>query len=131
MANAADRPLAAVATRDIADVGARLLLDSSWTGQAGVPVTAPEDLTPRALADALSEVLARPVRFEQIPLARYKALLTGHGLADQCAQGVADMVAAQNDGIYDAEPHTPPRLAAPTTFRQWCELQLAPAVEGH
>ena len=130
MANLADQPLASVATRDIASVGARLLLDSSWTGQSNVPVVGPEDLTPRAMADIISAVLARPVRFEQISVAEYHAMLTGHGLSGQSAQGLADIVAGQNDRIYDYEPHAEPVLAAPTTFRDWCEQELRPAVEA-
>ena len=130
MANLAGRPLASVATRDIAAAGARLLLDSSWTGQSNVPVAGPEDLTPLAMADIISAVLARPVRFEQISVAEYREMLTGYGLSDRSARGLADIVAGQNDGIYDYEPHAEPLLAAPTTFRDWCEQELRPAVEA-
>jgi uncharacterized protein YbjT (DUF2867 family) len=35
MANTAGRPLPAVATRDVAAAAAALLLDTSWSGQAG------------------------------------------------------------------------------------------------
>jgi uncharacterized protein YbjT (DUF2867 family) len=93
-----------------------------------VPVTGPEDLTPDAMAAIMSDVLARSVRFEQMTVLAYKAMLTGFGLADEWAQGLADMVTAQNNGIYDAEAHTVPWLAQPTSFRQWCEQQLKPAV---
>ena len=34
-----------VATRDIAAAGAKLLLDDSWTGQSGLAVLGPEDLS--------------------------------------------------------------------------------------
>src|SRR5437879_4678492 len=40
-----DRKLPTCATRDIAAVAARLLLDSSWSGQGSVPVLGPEDLS--------------------------------------------------------------------------------------
>jgi uncharacterized protein YbjT (DUF2867 family) len=46
MANAADRPLPSVATRDVAAAAAALLLDTSWSGQASVPVAGPATLTP-------------------------------------------------------------------------------------
>ncbi len=46
MANTAGRPLPAVATRDVAAAAAALLLDSSWGGQASVPVAGPDNLTP-------------------------------------------------------------------------------------
>lgn len=42
MANEADRPLATVATRDVAEVSTGLRLDGSWAGQEGVPVVGDE-----------------------------------------------------------------------------------------
>ena len=36
---------------------------------------------------------------------------------------------AQNNGIYDAEPRDP-ASAAPTSFRQWCQDTLKPAVQA-
>lgn len=46
MANSGDYKLATCATRDIADVAAKLLLDNSWTGQDSVSVVGPDDLSP-------------------------------------------------------------------------------------
>lgn len=125
MAIRRDRPLANVATRDIAALAAQLLLDPAWSDQAIVPVTGPEDLTPEQMAAIMSEVLARPVHYQQITVADFKAMLTKYGMAETWAQGLADMVLAQNDGIYDAEPHLPPSLSHSTGFRTWCEQHLA------
>ncbi|MBS2554343.1 NAD(P)H-binding protein [Catenulispora sp. NL8] len=64
----------------------------------------------------------------------FHKMLLGFGVSAGWAQGVADMVRAQNDGIYDAEPHLPPihvpHLSQPTAFRTWCEQQLKPAVDA-
>jgi uncharacterized protein YbjT (DUF2867 family) len=125
--NSGDRKLATVATRDIAVVAARLLLDDSWSGQDSVPVVGPDDLSPSEMAQIMSEVLERPVRFQQVTAADYKATLLQYGMTEAWAQGLADMAAAQNDGIYTAEPHTPPSTT-PTSFRQWCQEVLKPAV---
>jgi hypothetical protein len=43
------------------------------------------------------------------------------------AQGMLDMAAAKNDGLDNAEPRTP-ESKTPTSFRQWCEKVLKPAV---
>jgi hypothetical protein len=75
----------------------------------------------------MSEVLDRPVRFQQIPIESFTTALTQHGMSDGWAQGLTGMTAAQNDGIYEAEPHTR-RSATPTSFRQWCEEVLKPAI---
>lgn len=127
--NAADRPLATVATRDVAAAAARLLADRSWSGQDTVPVISPDGLSPHEMAQVLSDVLEREVRFQQVDGVTYKATMMRYGMSDAWAQGLVDMAAAQSDGIYDAEQRalsTP----APTGFRQWCEEVLRPAVSA-
>jgi uncharacterized protein YbjT (DUF2867 family) len=127
LANSADRPLATVATRDIAAVAAGLLLDDSWSGHGSVPVISPDTLSPNGMAEVLSEVLERPVRFQQISSEAYRTTMLRYGMSDAFAQGLVDMAAAQNDGIYDAEQRTL-RTAGPTSFRRWCEDVLRPAL---
>nr|WKU62178.1 NmrA family transcriptional regulator [uncultured bacterium] len=122
-----DRELPTCATRDIADVAARLLLDDTWSGQEAVPVLGPEDLSHEDMARIMSGVLRRPVRFQRIPLDAYKANLLRSGATEAWAQGLVDMFAGIERGIYNAEPRTS-RATTPTTFRQWCEDVLKPAV---
>lgn len=127
LANAGDRKLSTVATPDIAEAAAKLLLDDSWRGQESVPVVGPDDLSPNDMAQVMSEVLQRPVRFQHIPRDMYKARLMQRGVSEAIAQGLVDMVAAQDQGIYTIEPHT---VQAPTSFRQWCEQMLTPDVQA-
>jgi uncharacterized protein YbjT (DUF2867 family) len=129
MANTADRPLLTVATRDVAAAAAALLLDASWGGQASVPVVSPDNLTPDDMAEVISETLGRTVRYHQVPVADRQAMMLRRGASEAMAQGMADMTEAQNNGIYDAEPRDP-GAAAPTSFRQWCQDTLKPAVEA-
>lgn len=122
------RKVPTCSTRDIAAVASRLLLDGSWTGQRDVPIHGPENLSYDDMARIMSEVLKRPIRYEQVPAAAFAASLTWHGMTAAWAQGLADMVAQVDQGIYDAVPRTP-ESTTPTTFRQWCEEVLEPAVE--
>jgi uncharacterized protein YbjT (DUF2867 family) len=124
-----DRKLPTCATRDIAAVAARLLLDTSWGGQQEVPVLGPEDLSFNDMAQIMSEVLVKPVRFQQIPFEGYKAQLIERGMSEAFAQGMVDMMVAKNNGLDNAEPRTP-ETSTPTSFRQWCEEVLKPAVLG-
>ncbi|MFE9407114.1 hypothetical protein ACFYNY_35980 [Streptomyces sp. NPDC006530] len=124
LANTADRPLATVATRDIAATAAVLLADDSWSGQESVPVVG-DALSPDDMARVLSEVLERPVGFQQVDERTYKETMTRYGMHPAWAQGLADMAAAQNDGIYDAEQKAS-ASAAPTDFRRWCQEVLRP-----
>jgi uncharacterized protein YbjT (DUF2867 family) len=123
----AERKLPTVATLDIAAVAAKLLLDDSWSGQESVAVLGPEDLSNDDMAQIMSEVLGKPVRFQQIPGEAFKAQLTGFGMSGAMAQGMLDMMVAKNEGLDNAVPRTP-QSTTPTTFRQWCEDVLKPAV---
>jgi uncharacterized protein YbjT (DUF2867 family) len=122
-----DRKAPTCATRDIAAVAAKLLLDDSWSGQDSVPVLGPEDLSHNDMAQIMSEVLERRVRFQQVPGEAYKATLVRQGMTGAWAQGIVDMAVAVDRGIYDVQLRTP-QSTTPTSFRQWCEEVLRPAV---
>lgn len=123
---AGDHKLPTCATRDIAAAAATLLLDPSWNGQGSVPILGPEDLSFNDMAQTMSEVLGKPVRFQQIPMEAHKARLIERGMSEAMAQGAVDMMAAKNAGLDNAEPRTP-LSTTPTSFRQWCEEVLKPA----
>jgi uncharacterized protein YbjT (DUF2867 family) len=123
------RKLPTCATRDIAAVAARLLLDSSWSGVGHAAVLGPEDLSFNDMAEIITDVLGKPVRFQQISFEAFKAGLTERGASEAIAQGTTDMLRAKNEGLDNAEPRTPENTT-PTSFRRWCEEMLKPAVLG-
>lgn len=116
-----------VATQDIAAIAAKLLLDKSWTGQGGFAVLGPEDLSYNDVAAIMTEVLAKPIGFQQIPRDAYKAQLIKLGANEVFAQGLVDMYAAKGNGLDNAQPRTAENTT-PTSFQQWCEEVLKPAV---
>jgi hypothetical protein len=81
------------------------------------------------MAQTISEVLGTTVTYQQIPGQAFKDRMTGFGMTDGMAQGLVDMFDAKNHGLDNAEPRTP-ESTTPTTFRQWCEEVLKPAVEA-
>lgn len=126
-----DLKLPTVATRDIAAVAARLLLDAAWTGQEEVPVLGPEDLSNDDMAAIISDVLGTPVRYERIPGRALKETFTAHGASEAMAQAMLDMLTAAENGLNSAVTRTARHaLDTPTTFRQWCEHTLKPAVQA-
>jgi uncharacterized protein YbjT (DUF2867 family) len=126
-----DRALPAVATRDIAAVAARLLLDTTWTGQEEIPLLGPEDLSGNDMAAIAAEVLGTPVRYQQIPLQAFKDQVTGAGLSEAMAQGMLDMMIAKDNGLDNGVTRTPQHaIDTPTTFLQWCQDTLKPAVQA-
>jgi uncharacterized protein YbjT (DUF2867 family) len=126
---AGDRKVPLCATRDIAADAASLLLDDSWSGVGHLAVLGPEDISYDDMAGTISEVLGKPVRFQQIPVQALKQRLLDAGTSDAMAQGVVDMWTAKASGLDNTEPRTP-ESTTPTSFRQWCEEVLRPTVIG-
>lgn len=119
--------LPAVATKDIALVTTELLLDPTWSNQEEVQVLGPEDLSFNEMARIMSDVLNKPVIYEQVSFETYKAGFVQRGMSDAMAQGLTDMAKAKNEGIDNVVNRTPEN-STPTTFRQWCENELRPLI---
>lgn len=122
----ADRPLAVIATQDVAGVAAGLLLDRSWEGTAHVPVFG-DRLTPDEMATAISDVLGSKVTFEEADLEQQTASAIQRGVPEGMAHDFTGMYRAQQNGIYDEDwaRATP----TPTRFRTWCDTVLAAAAQ--
>ena len=124
-----DRKLPTCATRDIAAIAARLLLDGDWSGFEEVPVLGPEDLSFDDMAGIMTEVLGIPVRYQQIPFEAFTANLIERGMSPILAQAMTDMMSAKNEGLDNAAVRTP-QTSTPTSFRQWCQDTLKAVVQG-
>jgi hypothetical protein len=66
------------------------------------------------------------VRFRSIPVVTFTAQLVKYGTHPASARGLADMYAAKDLGLDNSEPRTPENTT--TSFRQWCEEVLKPAL---
>ncbi|WP_409465438.1 NAD(P)H-binding protein [Amycolatopsis sp. GA6-003] len=119
-----------VCTRDIAAVASRLLLDPLWTGREDVPVLGPEDLSPDEQASIISDVLGISVKYQQIPVSALGAQVLARGYSEAMAQSMMDMATAKLNHLDEGVVRTPQHAKeTPTTFRQWCEEALKPAVD--
>lgn len=117
------------ATRDVADAAVRLLLDRSWRGVGEVPVLGPEDLSCNDMAAIMTEVLGRPIRFQEIGMDAMRAAMIGRGASEGMAQAMVAMLTAKRDGLDHLVARTP-ATASPTGFRTWCEQVLRPALRA-
>lgn len=122
-----DRLAPSAATKDIAAAATRLLTDRRWTGVGEVAVLGPEDISANQMAEIMSDVLDRPVRYQRESLDDRFARLTGFGLGAGFVRGMVDMMRAKDAGL-DAGVARTPETASETTFRQWCDDVLKPAV---
>lgn len=126
---AGDLKLPSCATRDIAAAATRWLTDTSWNGQEEVAVLGPENISFNDMAAIMSDVLGKTVRFQQTSFEDYKAQFLKFGFSDAMAQGMTDMADAKNQGL-DLGVERTPENTTPTSFRQWCEDILRPAILG-
>lgn len=127
---AGDRGLPTVATRDIGDVAAGLLLDRGWTGVEEIPLLGPEDLSSDEMAAIIADVLGTPVNYRRVAAQDMKDALTGTR-SDAMVQALVDMASAK-DADLDTGVQRTAALSAltPTTFRTWCREILKPAFDA-
>lgn len=126
---APDKKLPHTASRDTGAAAARLLIDRSWSGQEDVPVLGPEELSYADLAAIVSAVISRDVRYEHQTYEAYKEAAMARGLTDAFAQGYVDMLRAKEEGM-DNVASRATAIIGPTSFRQWVEEELQPALGG-
>jgi uncharacterized protein YbjT (DUF2867 family) len=114
----ADTKLPWVATRDIADTAARLLLDKTWTTKGSVGVLGPEDLSYGEVTRIMSSVLGKEIQYQEIPGETLKATVMQYGATDAAAQGLVDIYASAKRGTFNRVERSS-QSSSPTTFREW------------
>ena len=123
------RKLPGCASEDIAATSVRLLLDDTWAGSGHQAVLGPEDLSFDDMATILAAVLGKPVQCQRTDYDAYKQQSIARGWSEAIAQGLTDMMRAKSEGLDNGEIRTA-QNTTPTSFQQWCEDVLKPAVIG-
>ncbi|WP_460038285.1 NAD(P)H-binding protein [Streptomyces cavourensis] len=114
-----DSPVACVDPRDVAAVAVAALTGTGHEGRA-YAVSGPEPVTAREQTDRLSEVLGRPLRFEELPLDRAReALLAKY--PRPVAEAFLESAERQRAGAKAAVVPTVEELTGrpARTFRTW------------
>ena len=74
-----DKPVPMVATRDVANVAARLLQEE-WRGRRVIELEGPERVSPSDIAAALGQILRRDVQVQPVPRSTWEALFRSQGM---------------------------------------------------
>jgi uncharacterized protein YbjT (DUF2867 family) len=120
-----DLPYPFIATQDIGDAAAQLLLKNNWSGHQTRGLHGPADLTYADAAKILSQSIGKPINYVQItPDQAYQTFL-GVGASPGLAKGVVDMYQALSKPNAVAEQRTP-ETTTPTTLREWSDAVLRP-----
>lgn len=114
-------------TFDIAIVATELLLDRTWLGQREVPILGPEDLSFNDISRIISCVIGKPVRCQRLSMDAFYARMISAGTSRAMARAYGAMMVAKNEGIDNMVVRNS-QSASPTSFQQWCEEILKPAV---
>jgi uncharacterized protein YbjT (DUF2867 family) len=122
-----DRRLPMVATRDIGDVAAGLLLDDAWHGPVVRGVHGLASVSPAEATQAFTAALGRPVRYVQVPDAALRDALLAAGASAHVAEEYPRLMRGIAMPDYVAEPRTA-ETTTPTSVAEWAREVLAPAV---
>jgi len=94
---AGEAALSHVDARDVAAVAAHVLTSEGHEG-ATYTITGPEALTYHQVADALSKLLDKPVRYVEVPPAAAREAMTGSGVPEWLANGLLELFEAYRGG---------------------------------
>jgi len=121
-----DLPLPMVCIADVADKAVELLTDRAWQGQGHVAVHGPADVSFDDMAGVLSDVLATPIRYVEVPEQVLIDTIVRAGQTEGFAKAYARLLTKDALSAYAIEPRTP-ETTTPTTLRQWASEVLLPA----
>ena len=124
-----DLPFPMIATQDIGDVAAELLLEAGWGGQSVRGLHGPEDLTFAGAARILSDSIGRPVEHIQITPDQATQAFLGFGASPGFAKALVDMYQALARPGALADPRTR-QTTTPTTLGEWSDANLRPLFAG-
>jgi hypothetical protein len=71
------------------------------------------------MAEAMSDVLGRPVTYRQTSIEDSVARMAARGVSEQAIRDMTEMYIAQNEGLYEADWAAATPTA--TDFRTWFE----------
>jgi uncharacterized protein YbjT (DUF2867 family) len=124
-----DLPYPLIATQDIGDVAAQLLLGMNWSGHQVRGLHGAADLTFAGATKILSDSIGKPVKYVQItPDQAYQAFLA-IGASPGFAKALVEMYQALSNPNAIAESRTP-ETTTPTTLREWSDSVLRPLFAG-
>jgi uncharacterized protein YbjT (DUF2867 family) len=120
-----DQPFPMIATQDIGDAVADLLLRTYWGGQNIRGLQGPADLTFADAANILGKSLGKPVKHvAPTPDQAYQAFL-GIGASSGFAKAYVEMYQALSQPGAVAEVRTP-QTTTPTTLSEWSDTVFRP-----
>jgi uncharacterized protein YbjT (DUF2867 family) len=113
-----DKSIAMVATKDIGEAAAGLLVDKTWYGDQIVELEGPTTYSPNDAAKILSEVLKTPVAAEVIPRAALAGVYEQFGFSAASAASMVEMADGFKRGLIRFEGNGAVHQKGSTTLEE-------------
>lgn len=121
-----DQRIAWVDPRDIAEVGAGLLLSTGWSGHRTQGVYGPTDLSFTEVAEILSDATGREIRAGQISDEDVAGPLRGFGMTERQVEGIVGMMRGMRG--FEATDPRDQVSSTPSALGGWAYENLRPAL---
>ncbi|HEX5038034.1 MAG TPA: NmrA family NAD(P)-binding protein [bacterium] len=117
-----------IATRDIADRAATLLLGLDFHGKTTQELLGERDVSMNEVAALLGPAIGKPdLKYVQFPYEGVVAAMTGMGLPKPTADLMIEMYRSFNEGFLRPSETRSKRNTTPTTIEEFVKTVLAPA----
>lgn len=122
-----DLKLPMIATKDIGNHAAELLLDLNFRGKQTHELLGHADLTMSEVADTIGRVIGKPgLTYKQLPPQQVKPALEQMGLSAQSADVIIEMSDALNSGHMRALEPRSEQNTTPTSYETFAREKLLP-----
>jgi uncharacterized protein YbjT (DUF2867 family) len=121
-----DAPIPMVATKDIADEAARLLLAKTLSGHTVRYLLGPRDLTMTEATRILGRAIGKPdLRYIQFPEEEARKAMSGMGMSDSAIEALLEMQRGFNAGRIRPTQERNASNTTPTTLEEFAETVFA------
>ena len=118
-----------IATKDIAEVAAKALSETTWGGLRILPLHGPRDYSFEEAAKIIGEGIGREVKFVQVSPEQTHAFLLNNGASEQMADLYLEMYEAIESGYMKDELPRGPRTTTPTTLEEFTKEFIVPVLK--
>ncbi len=124
----ADIPIPMIATKDIADAAAKLLLDGTFSGHSVRYLLGPRDLTMSEATRILGEAIGKPgLKYIQFPEEEARKAMEGAGMSDSVIAAFLEMQRGFNSGLIRPTRERSPENTTPTSLEDFAKTTFSMA----
>jgi uncharacterized protein YbjT (DUF2867 family) len=120
-----DIPLALVATRDIAQVASRYLLELNFSGKSVHDILGERDLTLLEITRILGNAVGKPdLKYVQFPYQQVKDSMMSRGISESVADASIELSRTLNENPHIFDSERTPEKTTPTSIEEFVDLFL-------